>query len=107
VALAQSYNWLERGGRINLSCFHGFLKKMRALICKATMFKCTQDTLKCFEVSIIIGIVGSNIDPSCLMFMDHFLQDKCMFGLCLLEWGVSLFHLHLHMVYMFKTTIVA
>lgn len=77
------------------------------MIRKATMFRCTQDNLKYFEVSIIIGIVGSNIDPSCLMFMDHFLQYKCMFGLCLLECGVSLFHLHLHMVYMFKTIIVA
>jgi hypothetical protein len=71
------------------------------------MFKCTQDTLKYFEVFIIIGIVGSNIDPSCLMFMDDFLQDKCMFGLFLLKWGVSFFHLHLHMVYMYKITIIA
>ncbi len=32
-----------------------------------------------------------------------FLQKKCMSSLCSLEWGGNLFHLHLQMVYRFKT----
>jgi hypothetical protein len=54
---------------------------LKALAHKVTKFRSTQGILKYFEMSITIGIASSNIDLSCLMRMEHFLQDKCMFGL--------------------------
>lgn len=41
---------------------------MRVLACKATKYKFAQDTLKYFEMFVIIYIVGYNIDPSCKFF---------------------------------------
>jgi len=41
------------------------ISQMRVLVHKATKFRFAQDTLKYFEVYVIIGIVGSNIDISC------------------------------------------
>jgi hypothetical protein len=61
----------------------------------------TQDNLKYFEIFIIIGIVGFDIDFSCFMFMERFLQDNARMGyvrwnrmevcfICLYRWIVSL-----------------
>jgi hypothetical protein len=69
---------------------------MKALACKAT-----QENLKHFEISIIIGIVGFDINFSCLMFMEHFLQDNACMGyvhwnmmevcfICIYRWIISL-----------------
>jgi hypothetical protein len=48
---------------------------MKAWDCKITKLMFAQDNLKYFEVLVIIGIVGFDIDPSCFMFIEHFLQD--------------------------------
>jgi hypothetical protein len=56
-----------------------FMKKiiqMKTLAHKDIKFRSTQNNLKYYEVLIIIDVVGSNIDPSCFMFIEHFLQDK-------------------------------
>jgi hypothetical protein len=61
----------------------------------------TQDNLKYFEIFVIIGIVGFDIDFSCLMFMEHLLQDYACMGyvcwnrmevcfICIYRWIVSL-----------------
>jgi hypothetical protein len=71
--ICSSCNWLEGGGRIIYGVSMGKKGKNENLVCKATKFKSTQDNFKYFEVLVIIGIVGSDIDSSCFMFMEHFL----------------------------------
>jgi len=63
---------------------------------KSRFIQCVvHDGLKYFEDSIIVGITSLNIRPLCLILMQFFLQDKCMFNMCSLEKGENLFHLHL------------
>jgi hypothetical protein len=63
--MCPSVQALIEGGSVNLSCFHDKKSQMTVLVHKATKFMFAQDTLKYFEVHVIIGIVGSNIDLSC------------------------------------------
>ncbi len=50
------------------------------------------------KTSITIEIGGLNIDSQCIFLMYEFWKSSCIFGLCILEQGGSLCHLHLQMV---------
>ncbi len=95
--ISSNCNWLYEGRRrINLFCFH--LKNITNEGFDLQSYK-IQICTRYFEMFVTIRIIGSNINLLCKFF----LQNKCMFNLCSLEWGGSLFHLHLQMVSKFKT----
>lgn len=53
---------------------------------------------KSFELSITVGVGGEDIDMALMSNIKRFLKECCISGLCSLERGGALFHLHFQMV---------
>lgn len=53
--------------------------------------------VKTMELSITVGVGGTNIDVSLLTKMDALLQSSCSVGVCSMERGGALSHLHFQM----------